>query len=347
MTKHQNSLGNLSRKARIQLTVFIGLVGIVFLILFRTDASPEASLYTGWIVVVLTLIFLTNRLLTKILDKKLPWLTFGNTRFYTQLGIGVFLSLVIINLSYLILKVTLTQDPPDNQQMVTMNIIGVILLLPSISMNFGIQFLKNWKDSQLNSEKFQKESIKAELTTLKNHLDPHFLFNNLNVLSSLISKDQKQSQKYLEKFAEVYRIILQSSSEELVLLRQELDFIGAYMYLLQIRFEDSIQISIDIPSAARGTYLPPLTVQMLVENAIKHNVVTETKPLQITVSVREDFLVVQNNLQEKKVARGESSKSGLLNIERRYAHFSDKKVEVIKNVNSFIVKVPLIDISSV
>lgn len=327
--------------------IFIGLIALVFFILYRTDAARDIYLYTSWIVVVVSLIFLSNRLLTIRLDRKLPWLTYGNSRFYWQLGIGILLSLIIINLSYLILKFTLTQDPPDSAQILAMNVIGIVLLLPTISMNFGIQFLKNWKNAQVSSETFQKESIKAELTALKNHLDPHFLFNNLNILSSLISKDKKQSQLYLEKFAEVYRIILQSSSEELVALHQELDFISAYMYLLQIRFEDTIQLNVNIHNEAKNTYLPPLTLQMLIENAIKHNIVTETKPLRIDISVQDDMVVIQNNLQEKTVAEYQSSKSGLKNIERRYAHFSDIPIEVIKTASSYIVKVPLIKISTI
>jgi two-component system, LytTR family, sensor kinase len=340
-------LKNLSRKTLNQLAVFIGLIALVFFILYRTDAARDAYLYTSWLVIVLCLIFLSNRLLTIRLDRKLPWLTYGNSRFYWQLGMGLLLSLFIINLSYLILKFTLTQDPPDGAQILAMNVIGIVLLLPTISMNFGIQFLKNWKNAQVSSESFQKESIKAELTALKNHLDPHFLFNNLNVLSSLISKDKKQSQKYLEKFAEVYRIILQSSSEELVTLHQELDFISAYMYLMQIRFEETIQLSVNIPNTAKNTYLPPLTLQMLIENAIKHNVVTETKPLQIDISVKDEMIIIQNNLQEKKVADYQSSKSGLKNIERRYAHFSEVPIEMVKTANSYIVKVPLINISTI
>lgn len=296
---------------------------------------------------MLALIFLFNRILTILLDKKLPWLIYGNKRFYTQLVAGILISLMVINLSYLIFKFSLTQDPPNSQQLASINALGILVLMPIISINFGVQFLKNWKNAQLASEKFQKESIKAELNTLKNHLDPHFLFNNLNILSSLIAKDQKQSQAYLEKFAEVYRIILKSSSEELVELKQELSFIGAYMYLLGIRFEDTITLETNIDKKDEQLYMPPLTLQMLIENAIKHNVVTEKSPLCIVVESRNGFIVVKNNLQEKKVDARDSNQSGLDNIKKRYAHFTDEKVEVIKNANSFIVKVPLIDISEV
>ena len=338
---------NLTRSQIIQSSIVLVLIAGVFVVLYATGASPGYYLTAGWIIAVLLLIYFSNRGLTVLLDRKLPWLSHGNKRFYWQLGLGVFLSLLIINISYLIFKLVLTQDPPDNAQITSMNAVGIIILLPTISINFGIQFLKNWKNAQLKSEEFQKESIKAELETLKNHLDPHFLFNNLNILSSLISRDQKLSQSYLEKFAEVYRIILQSSSEELVELNQELDFISAYMYLLEIRFEDTIQLEIDIKPESRKYYLPPLTLQMLIENAIKHNAISEIRPLKINIECRDRYLVIKNVLQPKKIESRTSSKTGLRNIERRYSYFTNQSVEIIKNDKSFIVKVPLIDIDSI
>jgi len=340
-------LNSLTRSQIIQGVIILVIIAAIFLVLYNTDAAPELYLTTGWVIAVLGLIFLGNRLLTKLLDRRLPWLQHGNKRFYWQLSLGILLSLLIINISYLIFKLLLTQDPPDMAQITTMNALGTLILLPTISINFGIQFLKNWKNAQLASEEFQKESIKAELEALKNHLDPHFLFNNLNILSSLISKDQKLSQSYLEKFAEVYRIILQSSSEELVALHEELDFISAYMYLLQIRFEDTIQLDINIEPENKQYYLPPLTLQMLIENAIKHNVITEICPLKMSIECRDRYLVIKNNLQEKKVAARNSSKTGIKNIERRYSYFTNKQVEVFRNEQSFIVKVPLIDITTI
>ncbi len=340
-------MNSLTRSQIIQGVIILVIIAAIFLVLYNTDAAPELYLTTGWVIAVLGLIFLGNRLLTKLLDRRLPWLQHGNKRFYWQLSLGILLSLLIINISYLIFKLLLTQDPPDMAQITTMNALGTLILLPTISINFGIQFLKNWKNAQLASEEFQKESIKAELEALKNHLDPHFLFNNLNILSSLISKDQKLSQSYLEKFAEVYRIILQSSSEELVALHEELDFISAYMYLLQIRFEDTIQLDINIEPENKQYYLPPLTLQMLIENAIKHNVITEICPLKMSIECRDRYLVIKNNLQEKKVAARNSSKTGIKNIERRYSYFTNKQVEVFRNEQSFIVKVPLIDITTI
>lgn len=336
----------LSKKFSIQLTISLVLVGAVFLTLYLTESDKELYLTAGWLVITLALVWVSNHFLTRWLDKKLPWLEHGNKRFYWQLGIGILLSLLIINLSYFILKLGLTSDPPVTAQVLSMNIYGILILLPTISINFGIQFLSNWKTAQVNSETFQKETIRAELTTLKNHLDPHFLFNNLNILSSLISVDTELSQTYLEKFADVYRNILKSSKEELVTLNDELRFIASYLYLLEIRFEDTIQTFIDIDSKAHMKYLPPLTLQMLIENAIKHNVISEIRPLKIHISYQNGYVSVKNPLQEKRVEKRNSGKTGLTNIQKRYSYFTDKEVQVFKNPENFIVKVPLIDLES-
>lgn len=336
----------LSKKFKVQLITSLILVGAVFLTLYLTNANRELYLTASWVVLTLVLVWISNHFVTKALDKKLPWLNYGNKRFYWQLGIGILSSLIIINLSYLGVKFGLTTDPPDNAQMVTMNVLGILILLPTISINFGIQFLSNWKTAQLNSEKFQKETIRAELTTLKNHLDPHFLFNNLNILSSLISVDKELSQTYLEKFADVYRSILKSSKEELVTLNEELRFIASYLYLLEIRFEDTIQTFIDIDSSEQRKYLPPLTLQMLIENAIKHNAISEVRPLKVHISTQNGYLSIKNNLQEKRVERRNSGKTGLDNIQKRYSYFTDKEVQVFKNPESFIVKIPLVDLEA-
>lgn len=312
--------------------------------LYLTEADEGLYLTAGWITITLGLIWLLNRLLTKQLDARLPWLKYGNKRFYWQLSTGILLSLLVINLSYFILKLGLTQDPPDQAQIVSMNVLGLLVLLPVISINFGIQFLSNWKNAQLKAEEFQKETIQAELSTLKNHLDPHFLFNNLNILSSLITINPDLSQTYLEKFADVYRAILQSSKEELITLNDELKFIASYLYLLEIRFEDTIQTFIDIESIDHRKYLPPLTLQMLIENAIKHNVVSEIRPLKIHISSQNGFVTVKNNLQKKKIESRNHSNTGIENIKKRYAYFTDKDVQVFENPDSFIIKIPLIEL---
>lgn len=184
--------------------------------------------------------------------------------------------------------------------------------------------------------------MRSQLDSLKNHLDPHFLFNNLNILASLIDKDKEASKEFIHKFAEVYRSILKSKADDLIMVSEEMDFIQSYIYLIKTRFEENIQFAISVSGATRGKMLPPLTIQMLLENAIKHNVITETMPLVISVREEGDYLVVTNTLNKSK--EGTSSGTGLSNIRKRYAHFTDKPVDVRENDGKFEVRIPLLEI---
>ncbi len=301
----------------------------------------------GWIVLIIALLWTGNAQISKYLDFKLPWLEYGTVRFFSQLASGLIYSLLVINLSYLVLKSLFTTDPPSIAQIIVMNTYGVLIILPVISIYFGVHFLRSWRKSELEAEKFQKESIKSQLEALKNHLDPHFLFNNLNILSSLIDKDKDLSQAYLEKFAEIYRVILQSKVTEVIPLSEEMDFINAYIYLIKIRFEENIEISMQLDSESTSKMLPPLTLQMLVENAIKHNIITESKPLKIEISSNgSQSLIVKNNLNPKPTAKNDSG-SGLENIENRYAYFTNEKIKLKNDGVYFTVEVPLIEVDEI
>jgi len=301
----------------------------------------------GWIALIIALLWIGNAWISKYLDDKLPWLEYGTVRLFSQLASGLIYSLLVINISYISLKSLFTTDPPSITQIIVMNTYGVLIILPVISIYFGFHFLRSWRKSELETEKYQKESIKSQLEALKNHLDPHFLFNNLNILSSLIDKDKDQSQAYLEKFAEIYRVILQSNVTEVIPLSKEIDFINAYIYLIKIRFEENIDISTDLDSSVKSKMLPPLTLQMLVENAIKHNIITESKPLKIEItSNRSQSLIVKNNLNPKPTAKNDSG-SGLENIENRYAYFTNEKIKLKNDGNYFTVEVPLIEVDEI
>ena len=301
----------------------------------------------GWVVLIIALLWTGNAQISKYLDYKLPWLEYGTVRFFSQLASGLIYSLLVINLSYLVLKTLFTTDPPSITQIIVMNTYGVLIILPVISIYFGVHFLRSWRKSELEAEKFQKESIKSQLEALKNHLDPHFLFNNLNILSSLIDKDKDLSQAYLEKFAEIYRVILQSNVTEVIPLSKEMDFINAYIYLIKIRFEENIEISMQLDSESTSKMLPPLTLQMLVENAIKHNIITESKPLKIEISSNgSQSLIVKNNLNPKPTAKNDSG-SGLENIENRYAYFTNEKIKLKNDGVYFTVEVPLIEMDEI
>jgi len=325
---------------------FLVVLSIGF-ILFSLDLGSNYYMTFGWIALIIALLWIGNAQISKYLDNKLPWLEYGTVRFFSQLASGLIYSLLVINISYLSLKSLFTTDPPSIAQIIVMNTYGVLIILPVISIYFGVHFLRSWRKSELEAEKYQKESIKSQLEALKNHLDPHFLFNNLNILSSLIDKDKDLSQAYLEKFAEIYRVILQSNVTEVIPLSKEMDFINAYIYLIKIRFEENIEISSQLDSTAKSKMLPPLTLQMLVENAIKHNIITESKPLKIEIySDNGQYLVVKNNLNPKPTTQNDSG-SGLENIENRYAYFTNEKIKLKNDGDYFTVEVPLIEMDEI
>ena len=290
------------------------------------------------------ILFIANFIIIKLLDFFVTWKRFPVTRFLLQLILGTGLSLVIINCVYQMVKYEFTDAPPDADQILLMNIYGSGIILPLISFYFGFKFLQAWRKSELESEQLQKENTRSQLLTLRNHLDPHFLFNNLNILSSLMDKDIELSKSYLDKFAEVYRQILKTEYSDLSTLEDEMKLIESYVYLLKIRFQDQVFFNINLDDNTLMNGIPPLTVQMLVENAIKHNMSSKEKPIHISIYAEDNILVVKNNMQKKKYLPREREATGINNIKSRYAFFTDKKVEVIETDDTFEVRIPLIEI---
>lgn len=204
---------------------------------------------------------------------------------------------------------------------------------------------ERWKtklqEEFLRAEQLQKENFKAQFESLKSQIDPHFLFNSLNILGSLIYKDPGKAVQFLGQLSKVYRIVLESNRKQVVPLRTELELVEAYAFLLKTRFGSNLQIMTDVPFEKRDHGLPPTSVQMLLENAIKHNGYTPGEPLTIKIFIEGNKLVVANNLQPR-MEQANSSKVGLQNIVNRYSHLTDKQVEICPTDDAFIVKLPLL-----
>lgn len=177
-------------------------------------------------------------------------------------------------------------------------------------------------------------------------MNPHFLFNNLNVLASLLYQDAQQASEFLQQFSRVYRYVLQNHEKEVVEVAAELEFMESYVYLLRARFRESLRIDIIVPEALRSRYVVPVALQMLLENALKHNVSSRSRPLHIEVFATPDHaqLVVRNALQPK-VAMESSTNLGLENIRRRYGFVSSQPVEVVRDGTSFTVRLPLLHLT--
>ena len=190
--------------------------------------------------------------------------------------------------------------------------------------------------------KVQKENLQTRFDVLKQQVNPHFLFNSLNVLTSLIKLEPDLAEKFTEQLAKVYRYVLENKDNELVALSTELDFLESYVFLLNIRFMDKLRVNIDIPEEMKNAGVIPLAVQLLIENAIKHNSMSKKSPLVIDIFIDEKCnLNVINNLQERE-ARLTSTGIGLKNIENRYKLLNNSEPEFFKTENRFIARIPLI-----
>lgn len=211
------------------------------------------------------------------------------------------------------------------------------------SINAIVYFLNLSKENQLQAEEFKKKSIEAQFEALRNQINPHFLFNSLNVLSTLVYKNAEEADQFIQQLAKVYRYLINNQDKKIINLAEEISFIDSYIYLLNIRFKNNLQISKNFDDSLQNSCIAPATLQLLLENAIKHNIVSQKKPLHIQINKENDYIVVQNNLQLKPVQR-ESTRIGLSNIRNRYQFLSSKPVEILKTDEFFKVKIPLIKI---
>ena len=314
---------------------------------YRFAVPVDVYYTTGWVIVVLALLVLGNGMISKIFDKRLPWLKFGKRRLFIHLFLGITYSLIIINAAYMLFKLILTNEPPTSGQMIVTNAYGLVMFIPAFCIYFSLHFLGHWQKSELETEKFKKETLKSQFDNLKNHLDPHFLFNNLNVLSALIDRDKEESKLFLDKFADVYRSLLKTKDEDLISVHDEFEFINAYIFLLKTRFEDNVIFNIQLEKSDLFKMIPPLTIQLLIENAIKHNIIGEKRPLVVDVTSDGQVIKVCNSLNERPQDQNDVSGSGLDNIRNRYAYFSEELIAVNKTNEEFCVTIPMITVETI
>ena len=221
----------------------------------------------------------------------------------------------------------------------------VIFIFGGIILVNSSHFFKSWKEAAVNEEILKREKLAIEYEALKNQVNPHFLFNSLTALSSLVYKDQEKAVAFIREFSNVFRYVLESREKEVVDFSTEKKLLGSVSYMNHIRYEDSLQIEINLPDAT-DKFIIPMALQMLLENAIKHNSISVYRPLKIVIMEEDGYVIVKNNLQPKK-SEIVSNKIGLENIKSRYKYLSDKEVVVENSNDTFIVKIPVLSIKHV
>lgn len=292
------------------------------------------------------------------LNKKVPWMVQPLKRLLTQMLfqiLGVLFLIICLALSYLIAylifgNILNAQSPVIGLREGLYSVISVILWALMISaLNTGDFLLNNWKTAMLKAAEFEIKAAQSkqlaseiELQALKLQLDPHFVFNNLSVLSELILKDQQLGYEYTENFAKVYRYLLVNSKKKLISLGEELKFLDAYLFLINNRMGGGSIFRIDIDQSKLEMMIPPVTLQLFIENALKHNRTEEEDPLVIDIYSNEDDELVVSNILLPLIKENNSTGLGLGNIIGRYALLSDRKPVIEKNDKTFTIKVPLI-----
>lgn len=264
--------------------------------------------------------------------------------FHTSIGYGLMFT---VNLFYRLADVYIFNKAYLWEDISMFNPEMIISLLVMYLLVYGFESYSRMhrilQEKQLRGEQLKKENITAQYKALKAQIEPHFLFNSLSVLSSLVYEDADHSADFIVKLSKTLRYIIEKNEFNLVTLGEELEFLDSYFFLVKTRLEDGVLLENKLnTSFVVSTYIPPVTLQLLIENAINHNSYNPGKPLKITIETDDNKIIVKNNLNPRSVLK-ETTRQGLKNISKRYQLICDKELEVLKTENEFTVKIPVLN----
>jgi sensor histidine kinase YesM len=221
-------------------------------------------------------------------------------------------------------------------------LIIMVLDLMFISIYYSTNLTKYWKKAIEANEELKRETLIAKYEALKNQVNPHFLFNNLNTLCGMVEQNSELAPDFIRKLSDIYRYVLEQNDKDLVPIKDEMKFVDDYIFLSKMRFGTGLMFNSHITDN-QNLLVVPLGIQMLVENVIKHNIIADDMPLKIEMEIEDGFIIVRNNLQKKRTINSGKEPLGLENLKKRYDYLSGVSVEVIESDNEFIVKLPIIE----
>jgi LytS/YehU family sensor histidine kinase len=301
----------------------VQIFGILYLLFFNLNS--EGNLYFD-----------------RILDKRLPWFYFPKRRLLIQAVFVLVWSALTIGALYTTWYLIKAGKPIYPQFIVFLFFTSVLFLISVMGVSQALKFNTQWRDAVLKAEQAKQAKLQSDYKVLQHQLNPHLLFNSFNVLISEIRHDPGAAEMFARKLSQVYRYVLQSKDHDLIALEKEVDLVRSYVYLHQVRAGQSLDVTIDTSHDALQRYIPPLTLQILVENAIKHNVMNEEHPLRITIETPDrETVAVTNSLNPRQALN--STATGLSNIRARYELLNADGFKIEQNESSFTVTVPLLD----
>lgn len=326
--------------------ILLGIIFVLLLELFNRERQKSNDILLKLILgsIISCILWEGNIRIDHWLNVKYPWLSKPKTRLTIQLIVTPIYTALTLKILLLAAEIVQTMEtlsqrrpPPHDPIFLPALLLGFIIFLADIS----VQFFRAWKQSIIDAERYKTERTEAQLHVLQNQLNPHFLFNNLSVLSSLVYQNQNKAVSFISELAKVYRYVIESNNKEIILLKDEIEFINHYVYLLKIRFDNSFSCRIKIEDNLLKYYILPMSLQILVENAIQHNEASQQRPLKVNIYSSDNCLLIENNIQSR-IEDKESSKLGLLNIQSRYSYITTEKVQFSRDENTFKVILPLI-----
>ena len=290
-------------------------------------------------ITIWTVMWYGNEFVSRSIDHYVSWLDNPVKRYaFGLIGAAVFSTIAILSLSKLFR--TIFDVSIGNEWQLVWITIGVTLII--LLFMLSKEFLYSWRELALREEKIRSELMLSKFETLKSQLNPHFMFNSLSALSTLVYEDQDLAVKYINQLSKVFRYVLDAGKQEAVNLKKELDVMDAYIFLQEIRFGKNFVVELNIDESQLDKMVAPLVIQMLLENTIKHNEISKANPLIVKIYNDDQYLTVENQIHFKEVMKQDSTNVGLGNIRARYEVLSDRPVEIIKDKERFMVKVPLL-----
>jgi hypothetical protein len=288
------------------------------------------------------LIAYPDLLIIQWLNKIAPWSKNIFKRFPLQLGLTVCIAAIVATCTTLFANWISVYEDHDVASVIRTNILiyAVVNIVVMAVFEGWLLYIERTKAKQM-ADSLQTELSQIKFEVLKSQINPHFMFNSLNVLSGLINKDVKKAQQFIDEFSMIYRYVLETIEQPVATLGKELEFTRSYLFLQQIRYGKNLTYAVDIPAGLMDLYLPPLSLQVVLENAMKHNIINEAKPLHIEIGNEGLTLMVKNNIQPK-ISKGISTGLGLKNLVKRYALISNLEPEFKVETNHYIAKLPLI-----
>ncbi|MCD4794830.1 MAG: histidine kinase [Bacteroidales bacterium] len=322
--------------------ISIFFIGIIMPVIFYDKSDIKGLLLWIVISVIMTFVFWEGsiRVVSYIwhkfpFEKNIFIHIAVNFLYLSVLSVFIIALLYLIHLSFSRLS--------DNywQNMTGVHVAVVLVSFFTTSIHEGIFIFNKWKESLVLSAKLEKENIQSQLDVLKNQLNPHFLFNSLSILSSIIPVEPEKAVIFVNKLSDIFRYTLEFRDENIVELKEEIDFVNSYIFLQKMRYSNNLKITNNIREKVSGYNVLPFSIQIIIENAIKHNEISDKYPLFVEISNTDEYITVKNNIQRID-NEGESFNVGLKNLTERYRLISDLKPLFYEKDKEFIAEIPIL-----